>query len=466
MLPTPMKSGSAWNGQNEKKLGKPSFFLTLDDGIPQCYNKKNAFGEYRMKKILLVLAVFALLFSFSACSAGIDPAETEAGSKEESVAPSTTLEIVQNGKSQYDIVHDGTKEAKAFSSELSSFIKLKYGATLETKSSSEGDGRYEIQISSSKSEGDFITEFDFSLSAQEDRLHLSATSPVSFQFLLEYLKREVILRKGTADLTITPENDFQYSNSPLAETNFVDYLKADNKTLEMDQIFESGAFRHEKTTLLYRYYIPSNYSAEKKYPIFVNLHGAGLRGSDNKRPLSFLKKLFQEESYQLDEYIVIVPQCPEDDRWVDTNWGKGSYDLAKVPESNELAALVALIEGMKKEYSVDESRIYAAGFSMGGYGTWNLLMNHPDLFAAGVPMCGAASPSSASLVINTPIWAVHGVKDPTVPVSGTREMVAAIQNLGGTKILYTELPNHEHDVWTYTYGNEEIFTWLFSQKLG
>ena len=102
--------------------------------------------------------------------------------------------------------------------------------------------------------------------------------------------------------------------------------------------------------------------------------------------------------------------------------------------------------------------------SMGGYGTWNLLMNHPDVFAAGVPMCGAADPKMAEVLAQIPIWTIHGVKDPTVPVSGSRDMAAAIEKYDPVDFRYTELPDHEHDVWNYTYQNAEIMKWLFSQK--
>ena len=61
---------------------------------------------------------------------------------------------------------------------------------------------------------------------------------------------------------------------------------------------------------------------------------------------------------------------------------------------------------------------------------------------------------------------IHGALDPTVPVQGSRDMYEAIQSAGGEKIRYTELPNYEHDVWNYTYGNVEIFQWLFDQKKG
>ena len=105
----------------------------------------------------------------------------------------------------------------------------------------------------------------------------------------------------------------------------------------------------------------------------------------------------------------------------------------------------------------------SCGFSMGGYATWNLLMNHPDLFAAGIPMCGAGDPSKADILKDIPIWAIHGAKDPTVPVDGSRNMVDAIENAGGQLLHYTELPDNAHDVWNYTYENAEIFTWLLSQ---
>ena len=79
-------------------------------------------------------------------------------------------------------------------------------------------------------------------------------------------------------------------------------------------------------------------------------------------------------------------------------------------------------------------------------------------------MCGAGDPGKAEILKDMPIWAVHGAKDPTVPVSGSRDMAAALEAVGATNFHYTELPNHEHDVWNYTYESEEIFQWLFSQS--
>ena len=416
-----------------------------------------------MKKFWILLFLVALLLTAVSCGSSIETGLGE-GTVTETAEPSTTLRIGEKGKSKYTIVHDGSDEAKSFADKLSVSIRLKFGPELQVKSSKDGIPRYAIAVGETENGEKLNSVFDFSVTVKEDQLHLGATSAAAYRYLMEYLKRDVLVRGNTADLTLTPESSMHYTTSALSKTTFVDYLREGNVALDPDVFFDAGVYKHERTSLLYRIYIPSTYSAEKEYPIFVHLHGAGIRGNDNKRPLSFVKKLFKEEKYALDECIVIVPQCPEGEKWVDITWSDGSYDLSKVPESNEFEALVALIRDTMANYSVDEDRIWAAGFSMGGYGTWNLLMNHPDLFCAGVPMCGAASPANASTLVDIPVWAIHGVKDPTVPVSGSREMVEAIRALGGTKVRYTELPDHEHDVWNYTYDSDEIFAWLFAQS--
>ena len=196
----------------------------------------------------------------------------------------------------------------------------------------------------------------------------------------------------------------------------------------------------------------------------MNLHGAGLRGNNNQRQLGFIDEAMRNPELEVDDAIIIFPQCPENEKWVDTSWGLGSYSLDNVPESNELKAVMELIGQLRQKYSIDAKRIYAMGFSMGGYGTWNLLMNHPDVFAAGIPMCGAGDPTKTDILKELSIWAVHGALDLTVPVSGSRDMAKALEAAGAADFHYTEIADAEHDVWNYTYDNAEMFQWLFSRK--
>jgi len=47
---------------------------------------------------------------------------------------------------------------------------------------------------------------------------------------------------------------------------------------------------------------------------------------------------------------------------------------------------IALIERLKEKYPIDEKRIYASGFSMGGIKTWDMYQEYPQVFAALAPM--------------------------------------------------------------------------------
>ena len=47
---------------------------------------------------------------------------------------------------------------------------------------------------------------------------------------------------------------------------------------------------------------------------------------------------------------------------------------------------IALLEHLKAKYPIDEKRVYASGFSMGGIKTWDMFQEYPDVFAALAPM--------------------------------------------------------------------------------
>ena len=379
-----------------------------------------------------------------------------------------TTNLIVGGKTDYVIVHDGSAGAKKLANQLVSIFSSVYGIKLQSYTAQErpeADGEIVIGMSrwiSHKAARKLTGKFDFAVIPEEGKLLLCAKDDLSYGYLGQYLKREVFVK--TTDLTLDSNDDLVYSQSELMNTTYIDYWMAGNTSFTLSDHFAYETYSNGDTTLPYRIYVPFNYDPEKEYPLLLNLHGAGLRGDNNQRQLSIIDKILKIPEMTVDEAIIIFPQCPENNKWVDTDWGKGSYSLDNVPESNEMEAVMELIALLQTQYSVDDSRIYVAGYSMGGYGTWNALMNHPDVFAAGIPMCGAGDPSKAELLKDMPIWAVHGAKDPTVPVSGSRDMANAMEAVGATNFHYTELPDAEHDVWNYTYSNTEIFTWLMSQK--
>jgi len=106
-------------------------------------------------------------------------------------------------------------------------------------------------------------------------------------------------------------------------------------------------------------------------------------------------------------------------------------------------------------------RIYVTGLSMGGFGTWDLILRNPQLFAAAIPVCGGGDPSKADAIMTMPSWVFHGDADPTVPVTNSREMAAALKN--NPHLRYTEYPGVGHNAWDKAWEKPGIVEWLFAQ---
>ena len=217
--------------------------------------------------------------------------------------------------------------------------------------------------------------------------------------------------------------------------------------------------------LPYRIFVPDDYSEDYAYPVVLVLHGAGERGTDNESQLNnLMPSLYSKKDSPFYHAIVIAPQCPADEQWVNTPWASGSYLLKRTPISKPLQAAVELLDSVIANYSINPDRQYVTGLSMGGFGTWDLLMRYPERFAAAIPYCGAADPKQASLLVNVPIWTFHDTTDGVVPCKGTQDIVKAIQDAGGTNITYTETAQYGHDVWTPGSKTEGLLTWLFEQR--
>lgn len=196
----------------------------------------------------------------------------------------------------------------------------------------------------------------------------------------------------------------------------------------------------------YLLYLPPGYDKEEKsWPLVLFLHGAGESGQDlNKVKIHGPPKLV--EAGKEFPFILVSPQAPR------MGW--------------DVQTLNALLDNMIANYKVDKDRIYVTGLSMGGFGTWALAAAYPDRFAALVPICGGGNTADAKKLNYLPIWVFHGAKDNVVPPSRSETMVNALKEAGATHIKFTLYPNANHDSWTETYNNPEMWNWLLQQKRG
>jgi predicted peptidase len=224
-------------------------------------------------------------------------------------------------------------------------------------------------------------------------------------------------------------------------------------------LFDKLLYVSKKDTLPYRLLKPVNPGAKEIFPLIIFLHGSGERGSDNVAQLKHISDLALDPKYR-GKYpcYVIAPQCPKGQLWADYRG-----PITKEP-TRPTRLLIELIGEIIKEYSVDPSRIYITGVSMGGFGTWDLLARFPDKFAAAIPICGGGDEQTAAKIKHIPLWVFHGAKDDIVSPKQSRTMVKALQDAGGLP-GYTEYPDIEHNSWVQAYQESHLLPWLFKQKL-
>lgn len=227
--------------------------------------------------------------------------------------------------------------------------------------------------------------------------------------------------------------------------------------------FEYCSYSEYDVEVPYRIYIPADYETNK-YPVVLYLHGAGERGSDNEiQLLGAPYYLFANGFIINNPAIVIAPQCPDNEQWVDTNWTLGDYSTDTVEETAYLRIVYEILLNVIEEYNADTNRIYITGLSMGGYGTWDMLVRYPDMFAAAIPISGAGDSSKVEVIKDIPIWAFHCEIDPVVPISGVKKMMEAFRQIESDNCKLTVYEYAHHDAWTQTYKNEDVLKWLFTQ---
>jgi len=229
-------------------------------------------------------------------------------------------------------------------------------------------------------------------------------------------------------------------------------------TESMSKLHQKPRYLRAKSTqtfeVNYLIFLPQGYDrkAEKRWPLILFLHGAGERGTNltlvaRHGPPKIVK---DKPNFP---FVVVSPQCASGQHW-----------------SND--ALLALLGKIVKKEAIDPDRVYLTGLSMGGYGTWSLGLQEPQMFAAIAPICGGGDtisillpdPAKQKALRTLPVWAFHGGKDPAVNISESRRMIDALHQIKNQAEL-TVYPEAGHDSWTETYNNPKFYDWLLSHTL-
>ncbi len=243
-------------------------------------------------------------------------------------------------------------------------------------------------------------------------------------------------------------------------------------------LFDEKIYTDAETnlTMPYNIYLPSNYDSAKKYPIVFALHGSGQRSQS----LDMVLKRYEmatiwakDSEMGINECIVLAPQCATQN--ANENWTSlmlyrnGLADHAFELSNWNIAAYNLLVKTLD-DYSIDKDRVYMTGLSSGGFATFATAIEHPETFAALIPICGGANPEKIELLQNIPMWIFHAEDDPAV--AADEYLYPTIKALDDQGIPY-KLTKYEkgaifapsaHFSWTPAYANKEMRNWLFEQS--
>lgn len=230
-------------------------------------------------------------------------------------------------------------------------------------------------------------------------------------------------------------------------------------------LFEANHHIEGNDTLPYRLYRSQKADTmTEALPLVIFLHGAGERGNDNCMQLKHCIKYFLDDTVTSRyPFLLMVPQCPNDKRWVNTNWSLPKHTMDSVP-TTELRGVMAVLDSLVDVGVVDSTRVYICGISMGGFGTWDALQRWPGKFAAAIAICGGGDPAYAETIKDIPVYIFHGLLDGVVMPSRSIQMYNALKDVGNEDVILVTYPEKGHVCWDEAFSTAGLFEWLFGKR--
>jgi predicted peptidase len=233
---------------------------------------------------------------------------------------------------------------------------------------------------------------------------------------------------------------------------------------QMDSRAKELAYHFKDTDedMKYCLFVSSKVNKNKKAPLIVSLHGMGAGPSImvSKQAIDLAEK---------GGYILVAPMGYNEVGWYGMPFSipKGKIPPKKAPSGDNAAPkpkpkfnfnsppnlrelsekdTMNVLDMVRKEYNIDENRIYLMGHSMGGAGTLYLGAKYGSIWAAIAPIAPAAfgiEPDSLEKIKDMPVIFVHGAADEVVPVNVSQRWVAKAKELNMT-YEYNEMEGISH----------------------
>ncbi len=142
-------------------------------------------------------------------------------------------------------------------------------------------------------------------------------------------------------------------------------------------MWQQFMYRDHDSTHPYAVYTPDNYSVSTAVPLIVMLHGC------SQTALDFAAGTLMNQIAEQYNFIVVYPQqTSKHNQNLCWNWFLPAHQVRGSGEPASIVGIVQEVQQTTDSWTIDATRIYAAGLSAGGAMATILGITYPDLFAA------------------------------------------------------------------------------------
>ena len=178
------------------------------------------------------------------------------------------------------------------------------------------------------------------------------------------------------------------------------------------QIVE-GNFMFGGLNRTYAVYLPASFQPDETLPLVVALHGLTQNGASMMSFSGF------NAIADTGNFVVVYPDG------ISNAWNVG---FSGGSTADDVGFLVALVDSLHQQYNIDNNRVYATGFSNGGFMSYKLACEVPATFAAIASVSGTmteASLANCHPAMAMPVLHIHGTSDFVVSYTGNYGNVSA-----------------------------------------
>jgi polyhydroxybutyrate depolymerase len=180
---------------------------------------------------------------------------------------------------------------------------------------------------------------------------------------------------------------------------------------------DSSSFIFEGIERNYLVFLPTDYNGTEKMPVVFNLHGYTLN-AHQQMDYSRMNIVADSEGF-----IAVYPNA------AGPGWNTG---ISGSPNINDVGFFDALIDTLSEHYSIDTTRIYSCGFSLGGFMSNRLACELSNRINGVATVAGTMAQSIAnSCSPNHPMpeLLIHGTNDLCVSYNGQYDWLSVQQKL-------------------------------------